>query len=433
MAVRLWNFASPAAKAFTIGFIVLLLLFPLAQLRSLVSERTSLRDEAYAKVASGWGGSSIVGGPMLVIPTERRVLEGQVIKIVRSEHYFLPDRLAFDVQLVNQPDPLRVGIYSVPVYLAHIHINGEFVAHGPRTVNDETLLFGEARLRLPLAEVRTLHELKATFAEQSLVFAPATGGLYHGLDAQIHTDQNAAGQFSIDLTVAGSRDFSLLPLGATTEAHVAASWRDPSFQGAFLPADRKISSQGFDARWQVLELNRDFGSSWEAGEVNDARLVSSTFGVTLFQSVDIYQRAERAMKYALVFIALTFLSFFAWEQISRIRLHPMQYLLVGLALSVFYLLLIALSEHVDFGWAYLTAAVALVSLIGVYVGSIMRSAKRGGATGALMATVYGVLYMLVLSEDYALLMGAIAVFVALAAVMLLTRKVEWGREPVAEE
>jgi inner membrane protein len=218
---------------------------------------------------------------------------------------------------------------------------------------------------------------------------------------------------------------SVLPLGSTTTAALKSGWPHPSFQGAFLPASRSISADGFEARWQVLELNRSYRQAWLEGEVNEATLAESAFGVGLFQAVDIYQRGERAIKYALLFIALTFLTFLAWEHIARVRLHPLQYLLVGLALSMFYLLLIALSEHVAFALAYLIAAVALVMLIGVYVAGALKGRARGAAASAVMTVVYGLLYVLVLSEDYALLLGAIILFSALAAVMLATRKLDW--------
>jgi inner membrane protein len=177
----------------------------------------------------------------------------------------------------------------------------------------------------------------------------------------------------------------------------------------------------------VLELNRPYGQAWMDGEVTDAMLKDSAIGIGLYQAVDAYQRAERAIKYGLLFIALTFLTFFAWEQLSGLRLHPLQYLLVGLALSMFYVLLIALSEHVRFLVAYAIAAVALVTLMGVYIAGALRSARRGVAVGTAMSVVYGLLYTLILSEDYALLLGAITLFAALAAVMVATRKIDWYR------
>jgi inner membrane protein len=208
---------------------------------------------------------------------------------------------------------------------------------------------------------------------------------------------------------------------------LSSDWPHPSFQGSFLPVEHAIRPDGFDARWQVLELNRSYRQAWLDGEVTDAMLMESAIGIGLYQAVDVYQRAERAIKYALLFIALTFLTFFAWEQLSGLRLHPLQYLLVGLALSTFYVLLIALSEHMQFALAYVGAVAALVLLMAAYISGALRSSRRGLAVASAMSVVYGLLYALILSEDYALLMGAITLFAALAAVMIATRKIDWYR------
>src|SRR5690606_22029247 len=279
--------------------------------------------------------------------------------------------------------------------------------------------------------VSSLREVKsAQLAGQSVRFGPAGPNVLSGVETPVDLTAFAAGQsaqFELAVVVAGSRALSFLPLGSETQVEMTSNWPHPSFQGTFLPATRTISRDGFSARWQVLELNRPYRQVWTEGEVTDGTLMSSAFGVGIYQAVDVYQRGERAVKYALLFIALTFLTFFAWEQLSRIQLHPLQYLLVGLALSTFYLLLIALSEHVAFWLAYAIAAAALVALIGAYIAGAMASRRAGVVSGTAMALTYGVLYVLVLSEDYALLLGAIVLFAALAAVMLATRRIDWYR------
>jgi len=206
---------------------------------------------------------------------------------------------------------------------------------------------------------------------------------------------------------------------------VRSNWPHPSFVGAFLPARHVITDEGFSAHWQVLELNRTYRQTWLDGEVDGSLLMHSAFGASLYQTIDVYHRGERAVKYALLFIALTFLAFFAWEQLSNTRLHPLQYLLVGLALSTFYLLLIALSEHIAYWIAYAMAAGALIVLIGAYLAGALGGSRHGLTAAAAMSAVYGILYVLVLSEDYALVLGAITLFTALAAVMLITRKLDW--------
>jgi inner membrane protein len=434
MAARLVESGSITVKAVIIGVIVLILLVPLTMLRGLVNERAGLREQAYSRVAEGWGGGSVVGGPMLVVPTERFVLDNNVRKIVRMDIHLLPAQLDINVDMKLEPEPRYVGIYAVPVYQSALKLTGRFDAQALDPFlnrEDVTYLWNQARIRLPLSQSRSLREVStAKFGTTALKLGPAGAGVYPGVEAAIDMTsllEARSAEFEFDLTIAGSREISLLPVGSTTSVVVKSDWPHPSFQGAFLPVERTLGKAGFEARWQVLELNRTYGQAWMDGEVTDAMLKDSAIDVGLYQAVDAYQRAERAIKYGLLFIALTFLTFFAWEQLSGLRLHPLQYLLVGLALSMFYVLLIALSEHVRFLIAYAIAAIALVALMGVYVSGALRSVRRGAAVGTAMSVVYGLLYTLILSEDYALLLGAITLFTALAAVMVATRKIDWYR------
>jgi inner membrane protein len=434
MASRFVDSGSITLKAVMIGIIVLILIVPLTMLRGLVNERSALREQAYSRVAEGWGGNSIVGGPMLVVPTERIASDDRSRTIVRNELYLLPAELNVDVEMNLEREPRYVGIYAVPVYQSKIKMSGRFDLAGlaPLMGKEGVIyLWDQARVRLPLSQSRSLREVReARVASRDLKLGPAAPGLFRGVEAAIDlsplVDAKTV-EFSFDTVVAGSREFSFLPVGSTTSIAMRSDWPHPSFQGSFLPVDRTITERGFEARWQVLELNRSYRQAWQGGEVDDAMLMESAIGVGLYQAVDVYQRAERAIKYALLFIALTFLTFFAWEQLSALKLHPLQYLLVGLALSMFYVLLIALSEHILFALAYLTAAGALVLLMAVYISGALHSAKRGFGVATAMTVVYGLLYGLILSEDYALLMGALTLFAALAAVMIATRKIDWYR------
>jgi inner membrane protein len=440
MGFRLSESGSVTLKGVVIGAIVLLLLVPLAMLRGLVSERAALREQAYARVAEGWGGNIVVGGPMLIVPTQRTVVERvddkDITRLVRSDLYLLPARLDMKIDLRLQDEARYVGIYAVPVYLADVRLTGEFDYESlhalvGKPAADVQYFWHQSRLLLPMSQVRSLREVtQASFAGQQVKLGPGRAAVYRGIETPIDLTaliDGAPSAFEFHATIAGSRDLSMLPLGSTTTLQLHSNWPHPSFHGAFLPAEHTITASGFDARWQVLELNRSYAQAWSEFDVNEASLTESAFGVGLYQTVDVYQRGERAVKYALLFIALTFLTFFAWEQVTRNPLHPLQYLLIGLALSIFYLLLIALSEHISFAAAYVTAAVALVVLIGVYLAGALRSSIRGGVAGVAMSGVYALLYALVLSEDYALLLGAIVLFVALAAVMLVTRRVDWYR------
>lgn len=432
MLTRMVESGSVTTKAVLIGVIVLLLLVPLAMLRGVVSERSTLRELAYQRVAEGWGGNLTFSGPMLVIPVEREMIVDNKVRVVRSDLYVLPSRLDANVDVNVDSQPRKVGIYGVPVYLSTLQLRGEFDLRPFQAFVDTSevrYLWEQSRLRLPVSTAKSLREVtQANFGDRHVTLGPARPGVHPGVEALIDMTElrkKESAAFAFDAVVAGSRNVLVLPLGNVTTVSMKSNWPHPSFHGAFLPAERKITDQGFEARWQVLELNRPYRQMWHEGEVDEVMLSQSSFGVGLFQSVDIYQRAERAVKYAALFIALTFLTLFAWEQVTRNRLHPLQYLLVGLALSMFYLLLIALSEHIEFIIAYVAAAASLVLLIGLYIAGALQSSRRGLVAGGAMGLVYGLLYMLVLSEDYSLLLGAIILFVALAAVMLATRRIDW--------
>ena len=207
-----------------------------------------------------------------------------------------------------------------------------------------------------------------------------------------------------------------LPLAHSTHLQLSGNWPDPGFARGFLPTIRKIEAGSFQASWQILDLNRGYGSHWFQDEVAEQTLADSAFGVDIVQPVDLYQQAERSVKYAGLFIALTLLTMFLWEHLANRSLHPVQYGLIGLALSVFYLLLLALAEHIGFAKAYAIAALALCSVLGVYIAGAFNNAQAGGGSGVAFGATYALLYLLVTSEDYALLAGALGLFAILATV-----------------
>jgi inner membrane protein len=381
MASKILSSYPVAGKVCAIGLVVLVLMIPLSMLRGLIGERTQMRAQAYDTVARGWGGRLTTGGPMLRIPYDvsNKDKDG-VITVTRHQLYVLANNLSVDANMQQEAEPRHVGIYQVPVYQVQLAVLGNFNGSAltqAAAATVATYRWSEARLRIPLSDVRSVRELaNARFGNAVLKFGPGESGTYTAIEANVdltnQLNQDTIG-FGFDMKLAGSQALSLLPLAATTNVKLRSTWPHPQFEGAFLPAERTINNQGFNASWQVLELNRSFRQSWRDETVNDEQLQSAAFGVELFQSVDVYQRSERAVKYALMFIALTFLSFYAWELLSGAAIHPMQYLLVGMALSTFYLLLIALTEHLAFWRAYWLGAGALVALLGTYIAGAMRS------------------------------------------------------------
>lgn len=433
-------------KALVILVLVGLLLGLVGQVEQVVGERVSMRDAAAQRVAQSWGGPQSTAGVLLAIPvdTTRVVVEqgaaGRETQRNEVQHdvlYVLPDRLAVDADV--QPSYRTIGLYRTPVYLARVSIAGAFVARDYAQLLQERqgreVKWDEARLLILNSESRALRAVDGLeIAGQT---PPVSADGYAGLaGVSLAVPPAALRQaseipFRLQLTLAGSSGITFLPLARQAAISLRSTWPHPKFEGAPAPLDPQISDHGFTARWSVLEINRNFGQSWfdtqvRAGLPADAAFAASAVGVTFYEPVDIYQRNYRAVHYAVLLIAITFLSFFLWEHMSGSAIHPMQYLMVGLALALFYLLLLALSEHLLFDQAYATSAGALVALITVYLSGVLRSPRLALGAGAALATLYGMLYWILRSEDYSLLMGALLLFAVLAILMTATRRVDWS-------
>ncbi|MBN8886373.1 MAG: cell envelope integrity protein CreD [Rudaea sp.] len=428
-------------KVLGIAFLALLMLIPLVQVQSLIDERSSLRAQALGDIAQRWGAAQNVGGPVLAIPKRVRVQSSSGWVTHDYTEIVLADRLAINGSL--KPELRSYGIYSTPVYEAGLKIDGQFLARDLRALEgrkgaaeetrETTYLFDQAELRLPIADVRGIRRISTLKLDgKEHVFGPANGsGALRAIALSLDlstwvkaAQEDEAHRFELQLTLAGTGSLQWLPLARQTEASLSAPWPNPSFVGGFLPAQRAVDEKGFSAQWQVLDLNRSYGQHWQEGE-GSIDPAAAAFGVNLYQPADVYQQNERAGKYGVLFVALTFVAFFLFEVLKKLRVHPVQYLLVGLALTTFYVVLLALSEQIGFALAYLAAATAVVLLVGGYAAAVLRARKAGAVLGAALALIYALLYGLVVSEQYSLLMGAIALLVVVAALMYLTRRVDW--------
>jgi inner membrane protein len=428
---------SASLKAAILAAIALTLLVPLTLLSSLVAERVSQRDAALKSVARGWGDRQWLSGPIIAIPV---TTEGEHPRT--CDWYVLPDRLNLMVELKVEDERRRLGVYEVPVYVAHVHAWGEFDLKREivRLTRGETALhvhLDQARLLLPVGDPRGLRTLAAS-APALKDFEPSDGfplpvlAAPWGSAAELSDSRQA---FDLMYEVAGTQSLGFLPLARSVHVAARGNWPDPGFTDGFLPLERHIDSGGFTASWQVLNLNRSYGDRWFQNSTPAATVLASGFGVELVQPVDIYQRCTRSVKYGGLFIALSFLTLFLVETLLRRPLHPIQYGLMGLALSVFYLLLLALAEQLGFLAAYIVATAALCTLIGLYLAGALASAQAGAVAVGVFAATYALLYLLVASESYALLAGSLALFALLATVMLLTRKINWyaaGVRPAGE-
>ena len=434
----------PMLKIGAIFFLTLLMLLPMAHIRELIRERQGLRDQVLDDVARSDAGTQMVTGPLVIVPYVRTVYVEQpapdgrsvmVAREVNGELRLLPELLALTGRLGT--DERQRGIYVARVFRADTRLSGNFTLPANYGVTEDasSYRFGQPRLVLGISDIRGIGNaltLRANGAD--IAFAPGTGTtlLASGVQAQLppaDTAQPRAIEFEIALQLAGTREFSVVPVGRETRVSLESDWPHPSFTGEFLPVKRDISDIGFKAEWQTSFFATNMQDQVarctdEAGGCKG--LEASHFGVSFIDPVDQYLKSDRAAKYAFLFIGLTFAGFFLTEVLRKVSVHPIQYGLVGLALAMFFLLLLSFSEHIGFGPAYLVSAAACVGLISFYVTHVLGSKGQGAAFGVALASLYGLLYGILSSEDYALLMGSLLVFGLLAAVMVLTRRVSWS-------
>lgn len=431
---KIWQ--GPTGKVVGVGVLALLMLIPLFQVQWLVAERKDLREEAVANIAQGWGGRQVVGGLVLWVPTSRQVTvrEGGVEReqVRNSADVVLADEMHGKATLAVQMR--RFGIYGTPVYGSDIELRGQFL---PRDLRDAQRASegawhpDKAELRLLLQDLHGLQEVKEISIDGKPARFTSTADRIGGystvaIPVDLVAWEDRPVPFTVHIRLAGTESLQWLPLARSTSVQIEAPWGDPSFIGTTLPMDRTVDAHRFAAHWQMLDINRAYGQYW-SGDNKDMRdaVASSSFGVQLYQPVDIYQRNERAGKYGILFVAMTFVAFFLFEVLKQLRVHPVQYLMVGAALATFYVLLLALSEQIGFALAYLVAATAVAVMVGGYASSVLRARRAGLLLGGVMALVYGVLYGLVVAEQLALLMGSVVVVLVVGLLMYLTRKVDW--------
>jgi inner membrane protein len=414
-------------------FLILILQIPTLMLQDQVSQRQNLRQEATTDVTSKWGGQQTIIGPRLVVPYVKRTqtadnkIQSQVLRGV-----FLPDDLKITSKLDSE---VRYrGIFEVPVYRTTVTLQGkynrpDFSSWG---VKPEDILWDQAELSLQISDARAIknqaflqwNKAKVPFAPGQGKFGASSGaGIYTLLRKQM---DGSAFDFTIALALNGSEKINFAPVGKVTQVKVSSNWTNPSFQGAYVPDTRSLTAKGFEAAWDIPSLGRNYPQQWNSENPIDLNVISaSTFGVDLISPVDNYRMAERSIKYNFLFLILTFATFWLFEVTVRLRVHPLQYLLVGVAMSMFYLLQLALSEHLGFHWAYLIASTAVVGLIAAYSVAVLRANKRGGIIGLMQVALYGYLYVVLANQDYSLLMGSIGLFIFLAIVMYFTRRIDW--------
>lgn len=432
-------------KLLVIFLLVVGLTIPNLMIQELVGERSYYRQQAKQSIAASWTGEQRFLGPVLVVPyterLERKVWNDKenrfrIVEQVNDRRLFvLPDDL--DIAADIRTEERQRGIYAIPVYAAAIDVQGAFDNRRILELANNaavTIDWQKAFVSVPVSDIRGISiqpELSWNDTGVEFVSGSGIGAQGNGMRAIVPALQGTdarrfAFRFSIGLN--GMEQLQFSPVGRNTHVAVRSGWPHPSFLGRYLPNERHIDENGFTADWRVTSFSSDMARVAALCETGKCDAFSNnTFGVALIQPVDIYQQAERSVKYAVLIITLTFVAFFLFEVLRPVQLHPVQYLLIGCSLTVFYLLLLSLSEHMAFAWAYLFASLANTLLIGVYSAAAMRSRQRGMALGGALLMLYGMLYLILRSEDNALLMGSLLIFAVLAFVMLLTRHLDWYR------
>ena len=431
-----------ALRAAVMVALAVAILVALLSIRGVVHDRQQHRRDAVAAVAASHAGPQQLAGPVLVVPWEQVETVGttdadgrrQVAERRRSGRWtFFPEHL--DVSGVLVPATRRLGLHEVRVYEFDGRVAAAFRAPIPPDVPGTVRTIGEPWLAYGIADVRGLTGLpRLRIAGADATLARGMGASDGaGVHARLPVPKAGATLTLdpvLDLAVTGTESIAIVPLGARNDIRIKSTWPHPRFHGAFLPRTRDVGPGGFSAAWQVSSLASNAQGQFQAA----ARHGAEAIRIGLVDPVNPYTLADRATKYGVLFVLLTFGGFFLFETVGRLRIHPVQYLLVGLALSIFFLLLLALSERIAFGWAYLSASAACIALLGFYLAHVLRSRTRGLAVAGAFSLLYAALYGLLVSEDNALVLGSGLLFVLLAGALVATRNVDWyavggGRDP----
>ena len=427
---------SATIKVLFIGFLVAVLLIPTFMITSLMTERASRRDSVVQEINQKWGNSQTITGPFFCVPfksfhTDKNDESKASIRYVN----ILPERLNISGQI--DPEIRYRSIYEAVLYNIQININGNFTIPmlNQSFIPAENVLWEKAVFSIGISDMKGIQDnIIIEFNDKKFKADPglkttniASSGVGCIIPLSPTEKENS---FSLKLNLNGSEQIHFIPVGETTSVNLKSTWPSPSFNGSFLPTAREVTEKGFSADWNILHLNRNFPQFWEG---NQYEVSEAYFGLKLLITADIYQKSIRISRYALMFIVFTFSAFFLSEIINKKRVHPIQYILIGLAIILFYVLLLSISEHLNFDFAYILSAVAITTIITSYSGSILKNNRFTLTVCGILIILYTYLYIVIQLEDYALIMGSIGLLIVLTTVMYITRKIDWyslGRDQI---
>jgi len=432
-----------------IALLVLLMLIPLMMVSDIVSERGSRQQAIISDIAATWGQYQVLNGPILIIPYVDHLINIDTItdkngetKTVTQDIFedktaiILPTALNINVNL--REEPRHRGIYKTQVYTADINLSGRF--DYASLINEQNqrrrYAWDKAQLLIGLSDTKAITQnSQLIWNDQQVSLTPGTrlsSLIPTGFSAPLKSlnldELNSKHNFKLQLNVKGNQGFRFTPLGKITQAHITSTWPHPSFQGNVLPNEYNVAEEGFSAKWSIPHLARSYPQQWIMQDENYS-LNELSAGVNLFEPVSLYSKTSRAVKYGIMFIVMTFLSLLILEIVSQTRLHLLQYMVIGVALSVFYLILLSLAEHIRFFYAYLSASSVTVLIISLYALAFLKAKWHSLMIFSLLSSLYAVLYLLLQMEDYALLFGAALLLLVTVTVMYMTRNLQQPNKP----
>jgi inner membrane protein len=416
-------------KGLITGILILIMLIPTWFVSNLVKEREERQKQIVQEVSSKWASAQRVSGPYISVPyiDTQMGADGKPL-IIKRNLVLLPENLNVNGTII--PQPKYRSIYKVMVYKTDIHASGTFNISLPDDLRKENMDFSKARICVGVTDYKGIEEMiSVRFNDKVYNLSPGlpTNQVDDaGLSAPIMLsagDLSRPVAFNSVIKLKGSKGLYFLPLSANSKYQLQSTWNDPSFDGATLPGtSSKAKDSGFTASWSFNQANLPYGTTLTDGSLKNA---NTSFGVNLIQPADQYAKTMRSVKYAILFIGLTFALFFIIELMQQRPVHPVQYILVGIALVIFYTLLLSISEFIAFDLAYTIAATATVLLITLYAKGHFQSWKTAAVFAAVLSSLYGFIFILIRLEDTALLVGSIGLFIVLALVMYASRKVNW--------
>lgn len=441
-----WIKTSPTARMMMIGFLSVLLIIPLVYIEDLIKERSLRQETVVDEISKQWGNEVSLYGPILKVPYKvysEKMITDQLTKKVTSEMiehinyaYFFPDKLKINSSI--NPEEKKRGIYTTAVYNSSIAINGTFdsLDFSQQEIDEKNILWNKSKILLKTTNVKGVSNILSVDINNEKYDLSSVSSNdhysdygYYTLESKIIPIKNKglltkSIPFALEFGVRGSKEIRFIPIGKKTTAQITSNWKTANFMGEFLPYNPdKIKEDGFDAKWQILDVNRPFPQQHFGVLPN---LNEFDFGVNFKIPVDEYQKSERSAKYGFLVICLTFLIFFLIQTMSKVDMHPFQYLMIGLALLMFYTLLVSISEHSNFLKAYAIASVSVISLITLYAKSILKDKRFMWFVGLALSALYAFIFVIIQLESYALLVGSIGLFIILASVMYLSRKIDWS-------